>query len=154
MDILYKIPVQKKGGNKMVEITAEDLYNIEDLRNEILAEIMQYTPKDVEIEPGKYGILVDTISPEAEEVHQVDDAASFFDLDIKEELKDKSEEEKETFAWEVIDEVAERIAGELTDRLNALGLPGILSFGTTDAGDYGLLYYWEKGDYPEFDAQE
>jgi hypothetical protein len=139
--------------------TAEDLYNIKLLRNEILAQIMQCKPKDVEIEPGQYGILVDTISPETEGVHQVDDAADYFDMNLEEELKDRSDEEKEgieqwsdyEFAWEAVDEVAEKIAGEINKKIN---LPGTLSFGNTDMGDYGLMYYWEKGDHPEFDAQE
>ena len=108
-----------------------ELYDVHALWVDIQV-LIDETWDNVEYEHGFIGVL-DTISPGDRGIHQIEDAIDLFELDI---------EPEDEWAWNAVDEVADRLADELTVALHkeyGLAPEYFLSFGNHEyLGDYEL----------------
>ena len=159
-----KISPRSYGNNPIYPAEWEDsgsfdpskFYKLPELKKDVLKDILSFSPKDLEVEPGSYSIWMDTIVTGRMGTKMAGVAAKVFGLgDVADYDQDNGDGsmtwDDYEFAWDVIDEYAEKIASWINENI---GLPGKFHFGFHESdGDYGLEYVWDEGDHPEFDAR-
>lgn len=141
---------------------ATDIYDVGGLLKETDALFMSFALEDL-VAPGEdeAEVFVDTISPGAAGIYQVQEAAEFFNLTLSpediEELggraavaeMDAPWTELE-WGWEGVEAVAEEASEQLSEEAKERGYPFWYYFGNLEAdGSYGLFARISAEDYEE-----
>jgi len=144
------------------------------LGEETLKQIKSYNLSDLEREPGRYEIIVDTISSGANGIYQPVQVAKFFGIfdELVAELKAAGSTAKspsalgtededliigDELSWDTIDSVANKLADQL-NRSEKVAAPydnGSFYFGHNENdGSYELFYGWDSDDSTEGDEPD
>lgn len=132
-----------------------NFYKLPELKKDTIKTLMSFNPKDIQVEPGTYSIVADTIASGSLGINMPSRIVKILGLgdvhDYDEDVNESTKWNDYEFAWDIIDEHTEKIAEYVNDNID---MPGEFRFGTSEHdGDYVLEYVFSEGDYPEFDAR-
>ena len=122
---------------------SEKHYDCEGLKKAILSQIPLHQLKDLEVEPGQYHLIVDTLADEEAGLAGIVEYLGPENLEgISFEDEDGTEDPQAD-----IEEYCARLADDLNDQLD---LPGLIDFGYND-GSFDMNFYFIDSDLPELE---